>query len=78
MAAAKIEGLIDRYGIRDEPTLRFFRVHETADVEHSAVCRALIDRLPADEAAEALAAAEELADALWSFLSGVESAVAVN
>src|SRR3546814_10042205 len=46
VASATIEGLIDRYGISDEPTLRFFRVHETADVEHSAVCRDLLDRLP--------------------------------
>ena len=29
VAGAKIEGLIDRYGIADEETLRFFRVHET-------------------------------------------------
>ena len=29
VASAKIEGLIDRYGITDEETLRFFRVHET-------------------------------------------------
>ena len=79
VASAKIEGLIDRYGIGDETTLRFFRVHETADVEHSSVCRALIDRLPEDEAAEAVAAAEELAGALWSFLSGVEAAaITVN
>src|SRR4029453_12918492 len=28
VASAKIEGLIDRYGIADEQTLRFFRVHE--------------------------------------------------
>ena len=46
VASAKIDGLVDRYGIRDEATLRFFRVHESADVEHSAVCRALLDRLP--------------------------------
>ena len=73
VASAKIEGLIDRYGIDDEETLRFFRVHETADVEHSAVCRALLDRLPEAEQAEAVAAGEELAGALWNFLSGVEA-----
>ena len=71
VASAKIEGLIDRYGISDEPTLRFFRVHESADVEHSAVCRGLLDRLPELEKAEAIAAADELAGALWNFLSGV-------
>src|SRR3954454_24683331 len=73
VASAKIEGLIDRYNIADEETLRFFRVHESADVEHSAVCRALLDRLSKAEQAEAVAAAEELAGALWNFLSGVEA-----
>ena len=78
VAAAKIEGLIDRYGIADEPTLRFFRVHETADVEHSSVCRALLDRLPEADKAEAVAAGEELAGALWNFLSGVEARATIN
>jgi pyrroloquinoline-quinone synthase len=73
VAAAKIEGLIDRYGISDEPTLRFFRVHESADVEHSAVCRELLDHLSPAERDEAVAAGEELAGALWNFLSGVEA-----
>jgi pyrroloquinoline-quinone synthase len=73
VARAKIEGLIDRYGVADEETLRFFRVHESADVEHSAVCRALLDRLPAGEQEETIAAGEELAGALWNFLSGVEA-----
>jgi pyrroloquinoline-quinone synthase len=74
VATAKIEGLVDRYGIDDEETLRFFRVHATADVEHSSVCRALLDRLPDDQREEAIAAGEELAGALWDFLSGVEAA----
>jgi pyrroloquinoline-quinone synthase len=78
VASAKIEGLIDRYAIADEETLRFFRVHEYADVEHGAVCRALLDRLPADDQAEAIAAGEELAQALWNFLSGVEARETVN
>jgi pyrroloquinoline-quinone synthase len=78
VASAKIEGLVDRYGIADEPTLRFFRVHETADVEHSSVCRSLLERLPDGEKAEAIAAGEELAGALWNFLSGVEARAAVN
>lgn len=78
VSTAKIEGLVDRYGISDEETLRFFRVHATADVEHSAVCRALLDRLPEAQQAEAVAAGEELAGALWNFLSGVESSAALN
>jgi len=78
VASAKIEGLVDRYGIEEEATLRFFRVHESADVEHSAVCRALLDRLPDDEKAEAIAAGEELAGALWNFLSGVEASASIH
>jgi pyrroloquinoline-quinone synthase len=78
VATAKIEGLIDRYGIADEETLRFFRVHATADVEHSSVCRALLDRLPETEKAEAVAAGEELAGALWNFLTGVEATASLN
>lgn len=78
VASAKIGGMVARYGITDEETLRFFRVHETADLEHSAVCRALLDRLSGDERDEAVAAGEELAGALWNFLSGVEAAASVH
>jgi len=78
VASAKIEGLIDRYGITDEETLRFFSVHESADVEHSSVCRALLERLPEEDKAEAVAAGEELAGALWNFLSGVEARASVH
>ena len=78
VASAKIEGLIERYGISDEETLRFFRVHESADVEHKAVCRELLDRLPDEQQDEAVAAGEELAGALWNFLSGVEARASLN
>jgi pyrroloquinoline-quinone synthase len=78
VASAKIEGLVDRYGVREEETLRFFQVHATADVEHSAVCRTLLDRLSEDDHAEAIAAGEELAGALWNFLSGVEATASLN
>ena len=78
VASAKIEGLIDRYGIGDEETLRFFRVHESADAEHSEVCRGLLDRLPDDQRDEAIRAGEELAGALWNFLSGVEARAAIQ
>ncbi len=78
VASAKIEGLVERYAISDEETLRFFRVHESADVEHSQVCRALLDRLPEAEREEAVEAGEELAGALWNFLSGVERQASVH
>ena len=78
VAKAKIKGLIEQYGIDDEETLRFFRVHESVDIEHSAVCRELLDCLALSDGDEAIAAGEELAGALWNFLSGVEAQAAVN
>jgi pyrroloquinoline-quinone synthase len=72
VARAKIEGLKAFYGVTDEPTLRFFDVHERADIQHAAVCRGLLDALPEAEADEAVAAGAELSQALWDFLSGVE------
>jgi pyrroloquinoline-quinone synthase len=38
----------------------------------------LLDRLPKAEQVDAVAAGEELADALWNFLSGVEATSALN
>ena len=54
------------------------RVHESADVEHSSVCRDLLDKLPSDERAEAIGASAQLASALWTFLSGVERRTELN
>ena len=73
VAKAKIEGLVRFYGVSDDATLRFFRVHEQADVEHSAVCADLLRRLPSWREAEAERAATMLADGLWAFLTGVEA-----
>ncbi|MGF1544678.1 MAG: CADD family putative folate metabolism protein [Parvularculaceae bacterium] len=73
VARTKIEGLKVRYGVDDPRSLKFFTVHEKADEEHAAVCRELLDRLSPAEADEAVAAADELAGALWGFLDGVEA-----
>jgi pyrroloquinoline-quinone synthase len=78
VASAKIDGLVERYDIKDEETLRFFEVHKSADVEHSRVCRELLDRLPEGQKMEAVQAGEELAGALWNFLSGVEANASVQ
>jgi len=72
VAATKIDGLDRFYGVADAKTIRFFKVHEAADVEHSAVCRDLLDRLPEDQRQEAVAAGDALAGALWGFLDGME------
>jgi pyrroloquinoline-quinone synthase len=72
IAKTKIEGLVERYDVSEEATLKFFQVHEYADVEHSDVCRELLDVLPEADRAEAHAAACELAEALRTFLSGMQ------
>lgn len=72
IAKTKIKGLIERYDVSDPAALKFFEVHEVADIEHADVCRELLDALPADKRAEAHAAACELADALRLFLTGMQ------
>jgi len=71
VATTKIEGLERFYGVRDPDTVRFFTVHQAADVEHAEVCRRLLDALPAGEWDEAEDAAKTLADALCDFLTGM-------
>lgn len=72
IARTKIRGLVERYDVRAPSALKFFEVHEAADVEHADVCRELLDALPAPERADAHAAACELADALRGFLTGMQ------
>jgi pyrroloquinoline-quinone synthase len=38
----------------------------------------LLDRLPEEQQTEAIAAGEELAGALWNFLSGVEARASIH
>ena len=72
IAKTKIKGLVERYDANEPATLKFFEVHELADIEHADVCRELLDALPETDRAEAHAAACELADALRMFLTGMQ------
>jgi pyrroloquinoline-quinone synthase len=72
IAKTKIEGLVARYDVTEPRTLKFFEVHELADLEHADVCRELLDALPDDQREEAHAAACELAEALRTFLTGMQ------
>ncbi|MFT3727425.1 MAG: CADD family putative folate metabolism protein [Terricaulis sp.] len=80
IAKTKIKGLVERYDLDEPRALKFFQVHEYADVEHADVCRELLDALPASERAEAHDAACELADALRLFLTGMQrqTGIALN
>lgn len=72
IARTKIKGLVERYDLDEPRALKFFQVHEVADIEHSDVCRELLDALPEDQREEAHAAACELSDALRTFLTGMQ------
>jgi len=73
VAAEKINGLRDRYGIDDARTLAFFTVHSTLDLEHSGAERDAIRRMTETEPAAdaALAATSRALDAWWGFLDAV-------
>ena len=70
VSATKIQGLKDNYGIVSDDTLRYFAVHEAADVEHAAQWEALLERHQvAPEQAGAVA--DRVLDALYGALDEV-------
>lgn len=72
IAETKIAGLMKFYGIADEDALAYFRVHQEADVEHSAVERQLLAKHLSDgDAADAVQSSQQALDAVWNLLSGV-------
>ncbi|HEY8766871.1 MAG TPA: CADD family putative folate metabolism protein [Dehalococcoidia bacterium] len=72
VAGTKMEGLKRYYGVDSPDGLRFFVVHHSLDVEHSAVTRNMVARYAEAPGAEesAVGAVEEACDALWGFLDG--------
>lgn len=71
VAKAKIEGLEKNYGITDEKTLKFFQVHEKADVYHSQACEKIIESIAPEHEEKVLKSVEKTTDALWTFLTAV-------
>jgi pyrroloquinoline-quinone synthase len=71
VAGSKIDGLKKFYNITDERTLKFFEVHTSADVWHSAECAALIEDLSPADKEKAAIGAKKGAQLLWSFLDGM-------
>ena len=72
VAGTKMDGLKRHYGVDSPDGLRFFVVHHSLDVEHSAVTRNMVARYAETPGAEetATGAVEEACDALWGFLDG--------
>jgi pyrroloquinoline-quinone synthase len=72
VSASKIAGLRQHYGIADAGTIRYFAVHETADVRHAAEWEILMDRAAPDPE-QALRVADRALDALWGALDGIHA-----
>ena len=72
VAAEKLVGLRDRYGIADESTLSFFHIHSYLDKEHSRVeGQAISEHTGADDEPAVESALKAGLDAWWGFLDGV-------
>lgn len=73
VAATKIDGLRQFYGICDDRSLRFFTVHQQADVYHAQTTARLLERhgISTDDARSAVTGAETALNALWEMLDGV-------
>ncbi|HEY9883246.1 MAG TPA: CADD family putative folate metabolism protein [Thermosynechococcaceae cyanobacterium] len=73
IAAVKVDGLKQFYGMTNPEDYQFFTVHQQADVWHTATSQKLIEQYAdtPEKQAEALKVAEKAADALWQFLDGV-------
>jgi pyrroloquinoline-quinone synthase len=70
VSASKIAGLRRHYGIGDPAVVRYFLVHETADLRHAAEWETVLDRTMPD-AGQALAVADRVLKALWGALDGI-------
>lgn len=74
VAAEKIRGLAEHYGVDGSPGTDYFEVHRTLDVEHAGETRELLASRLSDhpeEAAEAKAGADAALDAVAELLDGV-------
>ncbi len=73
VAAEKIRGLAEHYGVVGSPGTDYFEVHRTLDVEHAAATRALVaGRVSrAAEAEEAELGAVQATAAVARILDGV-------
>jgi pyrroloquinoline-quinone synthase len=73
VAAEKIRGLAEHYGIEGSPATDYFEVHRTLDVEHAGATRALLsERLEVgDDAASALEGAALALAAVNGLLDGI-------
>ena len=73
IAGKKMEGLRQHYGITNAAALRYFAVHQEADVRHRAAWREWLTQQTEGDQQQVLAAAERGLRALWGALEVVHS-----
>ena len=73
---SKIMGLSKFYGIDDEETIKFFKVHIDADEWHSEECLDLLKKLTEKDQKDAIEGAHKLSKLMWNFLTGVDKSTA--
>ncbi len=71
VAAQKTDGLRRFYGITEPSALRYFSVHEEADVRHRAAWREWLAKQTTDNSEAVVAAAERALKVLWGALDAV-------
>ena len=71
VAETKIRGLQTFYGIKEGRGLQFFEVHRQADTYHREAVIQILDGLSPEAKARALQAADEAAQKVWIFLTGI-------
>lgn len=73
VAAEKIRGLAEHYGVAGSPAVDYFEVHRTLDVEHAAATRALLARraFEPSEVTEAELGATSATAAVNQLLDGI-------
>ena len=70
VSKAKIEGLRKYFNITDAEVLKFFFLHEKADLYHSECCEEILDGIIEEEKkAECLDVVKKSASDLWNFLT---------
>ena len=72
VAATKIAGLKQFYGVNDQRGLAFFQVHLQADRFHAETARQILrEQITPEKTDEVVAACEDALAALWGMLDGV-------
>ena len=73
-SATKIDGLCKYYGLKDEDSLAFFKVHGLVDVKHANDWKQMLSRqaVSKEEQEEAKQSLVNTMDVLWGFLDGIQ------